>query len=223
MATKEAAINVWKNADAVCFDVDSTVCCDEGLDELAKYCGVADKVKEWTNKAMGGSVSFRESFRSRLEIVKPSTQTMKSFVESHPVQLSPSVKELVNKLHESGCNVYLVSGGMVEIIEPVAKLLNVPLSNVFANRLKYYFNGEYAGFDEDCPTSESGGKPRVIKELKQKFGYKKVVMIGDGVTDMEASPPADAFVGYGGNVVRPKVEENSAWFVTDFKEMMDEL
>ncbi|KAK2117402.1 hypothetical protein P7K49_004288 [Saguinus oedipus] len=31
------------SADAVCFDVDSTVIREEGIDELAKICGVEDK------------------------------------------------------------------------------------------------------------------------------------------------------------------------------------
>jgi len=37
--------------------------------------------------------------------------------------------------------VYLVSGGMREIIQPAAAMLGIPLENVFANRLKYYFSG----------------------------------------------------------------------------------
>jgi phosphoglycolate phosphatase-like HAD superfamily hydrolase len=51
-------------------------------------------------------------------------------------------------------------------------------------------SGSYAGFDEDAPTSESGGKPRVVKLLKEKYNYNAMAMIGDGATDMEASPPA---------------------------------
>jgi len=50
--------------------------------------------------------------------------------------------------------------------------------------------GEYAGFDETQPTAESGGKGKVITHLKEQFHFKKVVMIGDGATDMEACPPA---------------------------------
>ena len=30
-------------------------------------------------------------------------------------------------------------------------------------------------------------------------------MIGDGATDLAAAPPADAFIGFGGNVVRDTV------------------
>ena len=33
----------------------------------------------------------------------------------------------------------------------------------------------------------------------------------------------DAFIGYGGNVVRQKVKEGATWFVTDFQELIDVL
>ena len=39
---------MWRDADAVCFDVDSTVCLDEGIDELAEFCGAGKAVAEWT-------------------------------------------------------------------------------------------------------------------------------------------------------------------------------
>jgi hypothetical protein len=41
-----ASVQTWREADAVCFDVDSTVIQDEGLDQIAEFCGVGDKVKE---------------------------------------------------------------------------------------------------------------------------------------------------------------------------------
>lgn len=55
--------------------------------------------------------------------------------------------------------------------------------------------GEYGGFDEAQLTSRSGGKAEVISHLRKKEGYSSIVMIGDGATDMEACPPADAFIG----------------------------
>ena len=41
-------LELWRSADAVCFDVDSTVCTDEGIDELAEFCGAGKAVAEWT-------------------------------------------------------------------------------------------------------------------------------------------------------------------------------
>lgn len=46
-------------------------------------------------------------------------------------------------------------------------------------------------------------------------------MVGDGVTDMEARPPAAIFIGFGGNVVREKVKAGADWFVTDFQELIE--
>jgi len=41
-------LQLWRSADAVCFDVDSTVCLDEGIDELAEFCGAGKAVADWT-------------------------------------------------------------------------------------------------------------------------------------------------------------------------------
>ncbi|KAJ8773169.1 hypothetical protein K2173_028346 [Erythroxylum novogranatense] len=40
-------LDVWRTAEAVCFNVDSTVCQDEGIDELADFCRVGKVVAEW--------------------------------------------------------------------------------------------------------------------------------------------------------------------------------
>lgn len=46
MATLSQTKELFRRADAVCFDVDSTVIKEEGIDELAKFCGVGDAVTE---------------------------------------------------------------------------------------------------------------------------------------------------------------------------------
>ena len=53
--------------------------------------------------------------------------------------------------------------------------------------------------------------------------FYSLVMIGDGMTDLEAYPPADLFIGFGGNVTRENVKKNSPWFVTDFSELIETL
>lgn len=41
----EEVMAVWRQAEAVCFDVDSTVIQEEGIDELAKFCGKGAEVQ----------------------------------------------------------------------------------------------------------------------------------------------------------------------------------
>lgn len=44
MANLNELRSIWKNADAITFDVDSTVIQEEGIDELAKFCGKENDV-----------------------------------------------------------------------------------------------------------------------------------------------------------------------------------
>ena len=89
------------------------------------------------------------------------------------------------------------------MIEPIAKQLNIANDNIYANTI--LFNDKGNGFDEEEYTSADYGKQRVMEHLQSKCGYEMIVMVGDGVTDAQARPPAKAFLGYGGVVVRASV------------------
>ncbi|XP_076930624.1 phosphoserine phosphatase, chloroplastic-like [Bidens hawaiensis] len=218
-------LDLWQKADAVCFDVDSTVCVDEGIDELAEFCGAGKAVAEWTARAMGGSVPFEEALAARLDLFKPSLSTIQDFLEKRPPRLSPGINELVQKLKESGKTVYLISGGFRQMINPVASILGVPTGNIFANQLLFHNSGEFAGFDVNEPTSRSGGKPAAVELIRKVRGYKTVVMIGDGATDREARKPgcADLFICYGGVQLREPVAEKADWLVFNFKDLINSL
>ena len=46
MATESEVRAIWGSCDCVCFDVDSTVCVDEGIDELAAFMGKGQEVAD---------------------------------------------------------------------------------------------------------------------------------------------------------------------------------
>ncbi|RWS07699.1 phosphoserine phosphatase-like protein [Dinothrombium tinctorium] len=223
MSNESLTRAIWRAADAVCFDVDSTVCRDEAIDELAKFVGREKEVSELTKVAMRGGCTFQEALARRLALIQPSVDILKAYLREHPPRLTPGIKELIALLRGRGVAIYLVSGGFDTLIEPVAKELDIPIKNVFANSLKFYFDGSYAGFDETRPTSQQDGKARVIAFLKQQEGFRRVVMVGDGATDLEAFPPADAFIGFGGNQIRNKVKDEAKWFVLSFYDLIEEL
>lgn len=77
------------------------------------------------------------------------------------------------------------------------------------------------------PTSRSGGKGEAITQIRSYNSSQletnhqlKIVMIGDGATDLESAPPADYFIGFGGNVIRDNVRDRAQYFVTDFQHLM---
>jgi phosphoserine phosphatase len=212
---------LWLNTDCVCFDVDSTVCIEEAIDELAKFQQVGTLVEAITRNAMGGNMSFRTALQARLNLIQPTRQRVEQFLVNSPSQLTDGISELIDLLHERKIPVYLITGGFHSIVDPVAEQLHIPLINVFANQLLFNHDGSYAGFDEEEMTSDSGGKGRVIEYLKNKYHYQRMIMVGDGATDMEAN--ADGFIGFGGNVIREKVRDNAPWFVKSFYQLIDEF
>lgn len=216
-----SAMEALSKANAVCFDVDSTVIDEEGIDVLADTLGKGPEVAAWTAKAMDGNIKFEDALAARLDIIQPSRSDIASCLEKHPLRLSPGVDRLVAALHKRGTDVFLVSGGFRLMIEPVAEHLGVSVDNIYANTILFDESGEYAGFDPSEPTSADQGKPKALTAIKEKFGYETMVMVGDGATDAQAKPPADAFIGFGGVAVRQAVLEKACWFVRDFEAMIE--
>ncbi|XP_077222865.1 phosphoserine phosphatase, chloroplastic-like isoform X2 [Tasmannia lanceolata] len=224
LPTKEV-LQIWKNADAVCFDVDSTVCLDEGIDELAEFCGAGKAVAEWTARAMSGSVPFEDALAARLSLFNPSLSQVNDFLHKRPPRISPGIAELIMELKAKKSDVYLISGGFRQMIKPVALQLGIPPENIFANRLLFGTSGEFLGFDINEPTSRSGGKATAVRNIREVHKYKALVMIGDGATDLEARQPggADLFICYGGVQLREAVAAKADWLVFHFQDLINSL
>ncbi|EDW30191.1 GL22628 [Drosophila persimilis] len=217
----QLAAKVIQQSQIVCFDVDSTVICEEGIDELAEYCGKGTEVARVTKEAMGGAMTFQDALKIRLNIIRPSQQQVVDFIRERPSTLSKNVKRFVAQLKADGKQVYLISGGFDCLIAPVATELGIPLAHVYANKMLFDYQGAYDSFDITQPTSRSGGKAEAVAMIKQQHADDALItMLGDGATDLEAVPPANYFIGFGGNVVRPEVYRRAQYYVTDFEQLM---
>jgi len=216
-------------ADAVFFDVDSTVVQTEGIDLLGGCFGVMKEIAALTHQAMNGAVKFQDAMAARLELMAEHGMTKDSLekcVKREGVpKWSPGVQDVVKMLHKQGTDVYLVSGGFQNMIKPIALELHIPQRNIYANEILFDAHGRYAGFDREAPTSASGGKPKVLKRMHKKHGYVTMIMIGDGATDMDARTHglASAFIGYGGVTARAKIKAGADWFIESFDEILDAL
>jgi len=215
------AMEALVNADCVCFDVDSTVVNEEGIDVLADYLGQGEAVANLTKQAMEGGMKFQDALAARLQLLQPAKASIEDCLRERPLELTSGVAELISTFHDAGKDVYLVSGGFRIMIEPLAEILNIPKTNIVANTIFFDEEGKYKGFDAEEPTSQDMGKPKALQQIQDaNINYKTMVMIGDGATDAQAKPPAAAFIGFGGVVVRETVKAQSDWFVTDFQDLI---
>lgn len=202
------------------FDCDSTLSSIEGIDELGRLRGpeVFRRVEDMTNDAMNGKISVEVVFGARLEIIRPTAADVSEIGRRYIDTVEPTAAETIDAARLAGWTPMVISGGFRNAIRPLADFLGV--ERVEAVDLFFDAEGRYTGFDESYPTTRSGGKPEVIAKLKTELSPAKIVMVGDGASDLETKPFVDLFVGFGRYVAREKVRRESAVFVTALADVL---
>ena len=203
----------------VIFDCDSTLSAIEGVDELARARGpeLFAEVEAMTHAAMDGKISVESVFGQRLQIIRPTTKDVAAVGMAYIESIEPTAVATLAILRDMGWTPLILSGGFRPIIRPLADHLGV--ERVEAVALYFAPDGTFTGFDENYPTTRSGGKPEVVARLKTEFDPAMVVMVGDGVSDLETKPVVDLFVGFGRYTPREKVEAEAAHFIRSLDEL----
>jgi phosphoserine phosphatase len=198
----------------VVFDCDSTLCAIEGVDELARMLSqpgsdLPARVARATERAMGGEVPLEAVYAERLAWLRPDARAIEELGRRYLAALLPHARELVCALHELGKQVHLQSGGLLQALMPLAAQLAIAPRRVHAVELFLDRNGAYAGYDTDSPLTRSGGKLEVLRGLARQEHRGGLVLIGDGMSDLEAAPAARRFVAFGGVKRRVAVFERA--------------
>jgi len=205
----------------IVFDCDSTLSSIEGIDELARIAGedAFSKVETLTNEAMNGEVPLDEVFARRLSIISPSLSDVETVAQQYIETVEPTAKSTLQSLRQQGWTPVILSGGFKVIIEPLAKELGI--ERVEAVPLHFLADGSYDTFDATYPTTYNGGKPEIIEQLKSEYSPSHIIMVGDGISDLETKSIVDHFVGYGGYTDREKVRNQSEHFIYKLSELLD--
>jgi len=200
-------------------DCDSTLSTIEGIDELARGKGdeVFAQVVNLTNAAMNGEVPITEVFPRRMEMIRPDRALCDAVAAHYVETIVPGAVEMIREMKEAGWLPVILSGGFAPLIEPLARHLGI--AHVEAVPLYFHKDGSYKGYGEDYPTTRNLGKNEVIREWTQALLPQRVVMIGDGISDLETKPDVDIFIGFGGVVARQKVESGSDHWLSDMSDI----
>ena len=207
----------------ILLDCDSTLSEIEGVDEMARMRGpeMFREIEEMTRMAMEGTIPLDEVFGRRLEMIRPTREETERIGRRYVETVEPDARETVRELRENGWDVGIVSGGYRQAIRPLADFLGI--SEVEAVDLFFEENGEYRGFDADYPTTRNGGKSEVVSRLRESEGYDCVVVVGDGVSDLETKDVVELFVGFGGYASREAVREGADHFIGSLAELPELL
>ncbi len=186
----------------VVFDCDSTLSAIEGITELAAEHRA--EVAALTDASMRGVVPIEEVYGRRLELVRPTRDRVEALGRLYVETLVPDAREVVATLLEAGIDVRVVSAGLRPAVLALTRELGIPDDAVAAVDIQFDEDGNYAGWDAGSPLAYAGGK-RVLLERWAPNLRRPILMVGDGITDLEARPAVDAFVAFAGVVERAPV------------------
>ncbi len=187
----------------VLLDMDSTLIEQEVIDLLAEYSGKSQIISDITAKAMSGELDFKQALSARVELLAGLDESVIDQVRQK-VTLTKGAQQLITELHNLGHKVGVVSGGFIDVIEPILKDLEIDFYK--ANKLDIRdgkLTGKVVG-----KVIDGSEKLAVLREFASKEGIniQQTVAIGDGANDLEMIQAAGLGIAFN---AKPKVAQSA--------------
>ena len=165
----------------VLLDMDSTLIQQEVIDLLAERCGVGAEVAAITQSAMRGELDFTESLTARVKLLAGANAEILESVKAG-ITLTPGARTLIRTLHKLGHKVGVVSGGFLDVIEPLLKELEIDFYR--ANKLEIT-DGKLTG-NVLGSIIDKNGKALALREFAsaENVNLSQTIAIGYGANDL---------------------------------------
>lgn len=165
----------------VLLDMDSTLIQQEVIDLLAEKCGVGQEVAAITESAMRGELDFAASLTTRVKLLSGADAQVIQSVKAG-ITLTPGARTLIRTLHKLGHKVGVVSGGFLDVIEPLLQELEIDFYR--ANKLEI-IDGKLTG-NLLGSIIDRTAKAEALTEFAaaENVNLAQTIAIGDGANDL---------------------------------------
>ena len=209
------------------FDFDSTLTRVEALDVLAemtlkdnpKRDDILQEIQNITNLGIDGEISFTESLERRICLLNATKDDLDGLILELKKKISKSFEENKEFFYSHADDIYVISCGFKEFIDPIVEEFNIPSERVHANTFTFDVEGNIVGFDEKNVLSSHNGKIECLKNLGLEG---EIHVVGDGYSDyvMREAGIADKFFAYTENVHREKAANNADHVAPNLNEFL---
>lgn len=209
------------------FDFDSTLTRVEALDVLAELTlegksnkdDIIKEIQAITNLGIDGDISFTESLERRIKLLNAHKDDLTDLVKELRTKISKSIEANKDFFKDYADDIYVISCGFKEFIDPIVEEYNIPSERVYANTFKFDEEGKIIGFDETNVLAMHNGKIACLRNMNLDG---EVQVIGDGYSDyvMREAGIADKFFAYTENVHREKAAKNADYITPNLDEFL---
>lgn len=165
----------------VLLDMDSTLIKQEVIDLIAQKHHVGPQVAEITEQAMHGELDFAASLQARVQLLSGADISLLDQVKNE-ITLTPGARTLIRTLHKLGHKVGVVSGGFLDVIEPLLQELEIDFYR--ANKLEI-IDGKITGRLEGQIIDRKAKAQSLIDFAAiEGVTLAQTIAIGDGANDL---------------------------------------
>ncbi len=176
-------------------DMDMTIVAAETLDEVAAELGLGERIADTTRRAMHGELDFNAALRERIGMLAGHDEAVFRLIAER-VAMNPGARELVAGANAAGVHTILISGGFVQVAEPVAQELG--FDELVCNRLDLD-GGKLTGTVPE-PIVNAEFKEKTLRDRAAALGVSldECCAIGDGANDRLMIGAAGLGIAYRG-------------------------
>jgi len=173
------------------FDVDSTLINEEVIDLIGAKAGLSSEISAITEQAMLGKLDFSAALIQRVELLAGLSIEVLDEVRTD-ITFTNGAAELIAELQAAGDQIAVISGGFIEVIAPIMKLLSIELfkANSFEIQDKK-LTGRVTG-----EIINRSAKAKFLNDLKSQLNPLQTIAIGDGANDIEMITEADIGIAF---------------------------
>ena len=216
----------------VIFDADSTIFTIETLDQLSVPILKSNpdklaKIHELTNLGMQGKINFHQSLKRRLDILQLNKADIPPFASTLNNYITQGFKELVQDLKARNIDLWVLSGGLLEVIQPVLLSIGFDKDKIHGSGVNWDKNGNYISLSDNYPLNYSKAEALKISNWHNQWDRPRI-MIGDGFTDLKLyqEKMVDNMIVYTEHAARDNVIASApyrAHNILELKQVLDKL
>jgi phosphoserine phosphatase len=177
---------------------------------------------------MEGDIPLEAVYGQRLVTVNPTQAQVRQIASTYRQTAIPDARRLIEAFQALDTKVFIVSGGLIEPVREFGVWLGVPAENIYAVDVEYnQLAGQWWRYWEQpdginphanhlavdsSPLIGTRGKNQIINRIRREHPGR-AVLVGDGLSDLEAGSEVDLFIGFGGAVFRSRIATEAPIYI----------